>query len=68
MVRADNFKRNGEGYLQEIRVELGGNAGALNISSMSQNRENDGSEIITGSLILSNRRMPNGTYGGVRGE
>jgi len=44
MKRADNFKRNNEGYLQEIRVELGGNAGAQSISSTSQNRENDGNE------------------------
>jgi len=44
MERADNFKRNNEGYLQEIRVELGGNAGAQSTSSMSQNRGNDGDE------------------------
>lgn len=40
-MRADNFKRNNEGYLHEIRVELGSNAGAQSISSMSENREND---------------------------
>jgi len=44
MKRADNFKKNNEGYLQEIRVELGGNAGVQSTSSMSQNRGNDGDE------------------------
>ena len=50
MEKADNFKNNNEGYLQEIRVELGGNAGARSISSMSQNRENDGNEYAEGLL------------------
>lgn len=50
MKRADNFKRNNEGYLQEIRVELGGNAGAQSISSMSHNEENDGNEYAEGLL------------------
>jgi len=49
-MKADNFKRNREGYLQEIRVELRGNAGVLSISSMSQNRENDDSEYAEGLL------------------
>ena len=43
MKKADNFKNN-EDYLQEMRVELKGNAGVRSISSMSQNRENDGNE------------------------
>jgi len=50
MKRADNSKRRNEGYLQETRVELGGNAGAQSISSMSQNRENDGNEYSQGLL------------------
>ena len=44
MEKADNFKNNNEGYLQEVRVELKGNAGAQSISSTSQNRENNGNE------------------------
>ena len=44
MVKADNFKRNSEGYPHESRVELEGNAGVRSISSMSQNRGNDGNE------------------------
>jgi len=50
MEKADNFKNNNEGYLQEIRVELGGNAGARSISSMSQNRENGDNEYAEGLL------------------
>ena len=61
-MKADNFKT--EGYLREIRVELGGNARVLSASPMSTANGNDG----IGTLILSNRRMPNGTYGGVRGR
>ena len=50
MKRADNFKINDEGYLQETRVELEGSAGAQSISSMSQNRENNGNEYAEGLL------------------
>ncbi|MBL7131132.1 MAG: hypothetical protein ISS45_07000 [Candidatus Omnitrophica bacterium] len=50
MKKADNFKRNNEGYLQEMRVELKGNAGAQSISPMSQNRENDGNGYAEGLL------------------
>ncbi len=50
MKRADNFKKNKEGYPQEIRVELGGNAGVRSISSTSQNRENDVNESSQGLL------------------
>jgi RNA-directed DNA polymerase len=50
MKRADNFKKNKEGYLQEIRVELGGNAGAQSISTTSKNGENDGNEYPQGLL------------------
>ena len=50
MEKADNFKNNNEGYLQETRVELGGNAGARSISSMSQNRENGDNEYAEGLL------------------
>lgn len=44
MRKADNFKNNKKGYLQEKRVELEGNAGVQSISSMFENRENDGNE------------------------
>lgn len=59
MVRADNFKKKSEGYLQEIRVELGENAGARSISSMLQNGENDGNEYAEGLLekILNRDNM-----------
>jgi len=50
MKRADNFTKNKEGYPQEVRVELGGNAGVRSISSTSQNRENDGNEYSQGLL------------------
>ena len=63
MKKADNFKQY-EGYPQENRVELEGNAGVQSITSTSEKRRNDGNV----TLILSNRRMPNGTYGGVRGR
>ena len=61
-MKADNFTK--EDYLQEIRVELGNNARVLSASPMFTANENDGVD----TLILSNRRMPNGTYGGVRGR
>jgi len=44
MKKADNFKRDNEGCPQEIRVELRSNAGMQSISSMSQDRGNDGNE------------------------
>ena len=50
MERADNFKKDKEGYLQETRVELGRNAGARSISTTSQNKENDGNEYPQGLL------------------
>jgi RNA-directed DNA polymerase len=50
MKRADNFKKNKEGYLQETRVELEGNAGVRSISTTSQNRETDGNEYPQGLL------------------
>ncbi len=50
MKRADNFKKNKEGYLQEIRVELGGNVGVRSISTTSQSGENDGNEYPQGLL------------------
>ena len=50
MKRADNFKKNKEGYLQETRVELGGNAGVRSISTTSQNGENDSNEYSQGLL------------------
>ena len=61
-MKADNFTK--EDYSQEIRVELGNNARVLSIAPMFTANGNDG----IGTLILSNRRMPNGTYGGVRGR
>lgn len=59
MVRADNFKRKSEGYLQETRVELVENAGVRSISSMLQNGENDGNEYAEGLLekILNRDNM-----------
>jgi RNA-directed DNA polymerase len=50
MKRADNLKKNKEGYLQETRVELEGNAGVRSISAMSQDGENDGNEYSQGLL------------------
>ncbi|MCK5103105.1 MAG: hypothetical protein KAR17_09825 [Cyclobacteriaceae bacterium] len=50
MKRADNFKNNKEGYLQETRVELGGNAGARSISTTSKGGENDDNEYREGLL------------------
>ncbi len=50
MKRADNFKKNKEGYLQGTRVELGGNAGVRSISTTSQNEENNGNEYSQGLL------------------
>ena len=50
MKKADNFKSNNEGYSQEIRVELGGNAGVRSISSTSQDGGNDGNEYARGLL------------------
>ncbi len=64
-MKADNFRRK-EGYSQGIRVELGGNARALSVSPMSTEEENG--VLFISALILSNRRIPNGTYGGVRGR
>ncbi|MDP8258703.1 MAG: hypothetical protein P9L90_04700, partial [Candidatus Aadella gelida] len=61
-IKADNFIT--EGYSQEIRVELRSNARVLSGSPTFAVDGNDGSN----TLILSNRRMPNGTYGGVRGR
>lgn len=50
MERADNFKRRNEGYLQEIRVELGSNAGVQSVSSTFENRGNGGNECSQGLL------------------
>jgi len=50
MGKADNFKKNKEGYLQEKRVELEGNAGARSISTTSEDGENDGNEYPQGLL------------------
>jgi RNA-directed DNA polymerase len=50
MKRADNFKKNKEGYLQEKRVELGRNAGVRSNSTTSQSGENDGNEYPQGLL------------------
>jgi RNA-directed DNA polymerase len=50
MKRADNFRNNKEGYLQEKRVELGRNAGVRSITTMSQSGENDGNEYPQGLL------------------
>lgn len=50
MEKADNFKDNSEGYLQETRVELEGNAGTHSISTTSEGRENDGNECPQGLL------------------
>jgi RNA-directed DNA polymerase len=50
MKRADNFKKNKEGYLQEKRVELGCNAGVRSISTTSQSGENNGNEYPKGLL------------------
>ena len=44
MMKADNFKDNNEGYLQEMRVELKDNAKVRSVSSMSQDRGNDDNE------------------------
>jgi len=59
MERADNFKRRNEGYLQEIRVELGSNAGVQSVSSTSENRGNGGNEYTRGLLekILDRNNM-----------
>ena len=45
-------------------MELGSNAGELSGSPMFEMDRNDA----ISALILSNRRIPNGTYGGVRGR
>ena len=58
---ADHFKT--EDYLRETRVELDGNARVLSASLTFTANGNDGID----TSILSNRRIPNGTYGGVRG-
>jgi RNA-directed DNA polymerase len=50
MGKADNFKKNEEGYLQEKRVELGRNAGARSISTTSQNGGNNDNECPQGLL------------------
>jgi len=59
MKRADNFKKNKEGYLQENREELKGNAGVRSISSTSQNEENDVNEYPEGMLekILNSQNL-----------
>ncbi len=59
MEKADNFKNNNGGYLQETRVELGGNAGARSTSSTSENKGNDGNEYVEGLLekILDHNNM-----------
>jgi group II intron reverse transcriptase/maturase len=44
MKKAENFKRDKEDCLQEIRVELKGNAGVRSISPMSENRGDNGNE------------------------
>ena len=67
MEKADNFKNKNEGYLQEIRVELGGNAGARSISTTSQNEENDVNEYSQGLLekILDSANLNLATTGEV---
>ncbi|MCP3684974.1 MAG: group II intron reverse transcriptase/maturase [bacterium] len=67
MRKADNFKNNKGGYLQEDRVELKSNAGVRSVSSMSQNRENDENEYAEGLLekILDQANM-NQAYRKVR--
>ncbi len=59
MGKADNFKKNKEGYLQEKRVELEGNAGVRSISTTSEEGENDGHEYPKGLLerILDSANM-----------
>lgn len=46
----ENRQLHNEGYLQEDRVELEGNAGALSTSSMSEKEANDGNVYATGLL------------------
>lgn len=46
----ENRQLHKEGYLQENRVELEGNAGVLSISSMSEKEANDGKEYAMGLL------------------
>ena len=64
-MKADNFKTK-EGYSHGIRVELGGNARVRSVSTTPTDEENG--VLFISTLILLNRRIPNGTYGGVRGR
>ncbi len=58
-----------EGLLREVGVERRDSAEALSISPASERRRNDMQEGHTlCMLILLNRRIPNGTYGGVGGR
>lgn len=42
--RIESRQLHSEGYPQEVRVELRGNAGVRSISSMPERRRNDGNE------------------------
>ncbi len=46
----ENRQLHNEGYLQEDRVELEGNAGVFSISSMSEKEANDGNGYTIGLL------------------
>ena len=58
-----------EGYLQEVRVELGGNAGVRSTPSMSDTEGNGGSEYANGLLekVLDRHNM-NRAYKRVKGN
>ena len=57
-MKADNFSN--EGWPQNEGVEPWDNAGALSNLSASESEKDN--------LFLMNRRIPNGTYGGVGGR
>ncbi len=68
MKKADNFNKD-EGYPQEIRVELGDNAGVPSIASTSEKRRNDGNEYSQGLLEkILDRDNLNSAYRRVKGN